>query len=343
VQRPRAAPTLPFAKKATPAAEKCEAVATLLGVPLTSVVKSMVLAIDHADGPTDIVLVLLRADHQLNEVKTRKYLGDYRLARVAEIMQHFGAPPGYLGPVGVSAAVSIVADNSVALMQDFVIGANTAGFHFTGVNWGRDLPEPVTADLRNVVDGDPSPDGAGNLLICRGIEVGHIFQIGTRYAAQMGATYLDETGTLQPFWMGCYGIGVTRLLGAAIEQHADERGMVWPLAMAPFDIVLCPVAYDRSTLVQTQTDSLYTALAERGIDVILDDRGERTGAMLADWELIGIPHRLVIGERNLKQGKVEYQARCDGQPHLLPVEEAVQYIHTRITNPANHQAIRTGS
>jgi len=211
-----------------------------------------------------------------------------------------------------------------------VCGANEADYHYTGVNWGRDVPEPVVADLRNVINGDPSPDGRGSLEICRGIEVGHVFQLGTRYSDSMGATYLDEGGKPQPMQMGCYGIGITRILGAAIEQNFDARGIIWPESIAPFEVVLCPMGYDRSESVRAQTDLLYGELVAAGIDVILDDRGERPGVMFADWELIGVPHRLVIGERGLKEGKVEYQSRRDEQATLLPAADASGIVIERI-------------
>jgi prolyl-tRNA synthetase len=198
------------------------------------------------------------------------------------------------------------------------------------VNWGRDLPEPVVADIRNVVEGDPSPDGQGALAICRGIEVGHVFQLGTKYSDAMGATYLDENGKPASMLMGCYGIGVTRVLGAAIEQNFDDKGIIWPESIAPFEVVLCPMGYDRSDAVREQADKLHDELTAAGIDVILDDRGERPGVMFADWELIGVPHRLVIGDRGLKDGKIEYQGRRDAEATLLPVEGAAQSVIDKI-------------
>jgi prolyl-tRNA synthetase len=224
----------------------------------------------------------------------------------------------------------VVADRTVANMSDFVVGSNEVDYHTTGVNWGRDLPEPVVADVRNVKPGDPSPDGNGTLEVCRGIEVGHVFQLGTKYSEAMGATFLDETGKPQPMIMGCYGIGVTRILGAAIEQNYDERGIIWPEAIAPFEVVLCPMGYDRSDAVREAADKLYAKLCDAGVDVILDDRGERPGVMFADWELIGVPHRLVIGERGLKEGKIEYQGRRDKEPTLLPVDDAAAFAHARV-------------
>jgi prolyl-tRNA synthetase len=215
-------------------------------------------------------------------------------------------------------------------MSDFVVGTNEVDYHTTGVNWGRDLPEPEVADIRNVVAGDPSPDGKGTLEICRGIEVGHVFQLGTKYSDSMGATFLDENGKPAPMQMGCYGIGVTRVLGAAIEQNFDDKGIIWPEAIAPFEVVICPMGYDRSDSVREQADKLYATLQQAGIDVILDDRGERPGVMFADWELIGVPHRIVIGDRGLKEGKLEYQSRRDTEATLLPVDEAADVVMAKV-------------
>ena len=309
----RPAPAKTLEKTATPGKTRCEDVAQLLGVPLTHTVKSVVLSVEKDEGPREIWLLLIRGDHELNEVKAGKLpgMGAFRFASESEILEHFGTPPGYIGPVNVGAAVKIAADRTVAVMSDFVCGANDEGFHYTGVNWGRDLPEPVFADLRNVVAGDPSPDGKGVLEVQRGIEVGHVFQLGTRYSEDMKATYLDENGKPQLMQMGCYGIGITRILGAAIEQNFDAKGIIWPTSIAPFEVVLCPMGYDRSDAVREATEGLYAELVAAGIDVILDDRGERPGAMFADWELIGVPHRVVIGERGLKEGMLEYQGRRD--------------------------------
>jgi len=240
---------------------------------------------------------------------------------VAEIEEYFGCQPGYLGAIGPCKPVKVVADRTVAQMSDLICGANDADFHYTGVNWGRDLPEPdLVADIRNVVAGDPSPDGKGVLSIQRGIEVGHVFYLGTKYSAAMNATYLDENGKPRLFEMGCYGIGVTRILGAAIEQGHDSRGIIWPDAMAPFTVVICPIGYERSVAVRAQADALYQQLSQTGIDAILDDRGERPGAMFADWELIGVPHRVVISERGLKDGTLEYQGRRDAAATPMTVD-----------------------
>ncbi|MCX4165585.1 MULTISPECIES: proline--tRNA ligase [Paraburkholderia] len=328
----RAAPTEPMQKTATPGKAKCEAVAELLNIPLERTIKSIVLATEQEGAEPTIWLLMLRGDHDLNEIKASKLpgLADFRFATEEEIVATFGTPPGYLGPIGTKKPVKVVADSTVANMSDFVVGANEVDFHIAGVNWGRDLPEPVVADIRNVKKGDPSPDGKGVLDICRGIEVGHVFQLGSKYSEAMNATFLDESGKPQPMVMGCYGIGVTRILGAAIEQNFDEKGIIWPESIAPFEIVLCPMGYDRSDAVREHTDTLYAALVEAGIDVILDDRGERPGVMFADWELIGVPHRLVIGERGLKEGKIEYQGRRDTEATLLPVESAAQTVVEKI-------------
>jgi prolyl-tRNA synthetase len=328
----RAAPQEALKKTSTPGKAKCEAVAEYLNIPLERTIKSIVLATENEGAEPTIWLLMLRGDHDLNEIKANKLpgLAGYRFATEQEIVDWFGTPPGYLGPLNTKKPVKVIADNTVANMSDFVVGSNEVDFHTTGVNWGRDLPEPVVADIRNVRRGDPSPDGKGTLEICRGIEVGHVFQLGAKYSEAMNATFLDENGKPQPMIMGCYGIGITRILGAAIEQNFDERGIIWPEAIAPFEVVLCPMGYDRSEAVREQADKLYTQLVEAGIDVILDDRGERPGVMFADWELIGVPHRLVIGDRGLKEGKIEYQGRRDVEPTLLPVDQAAVTVTEKV-------------
>lgn len=308
-------------KVATPEQKRCEDVATFLQIPVTQTVKSLVLAVDQKQGPAKLFMLLLRGDHELNEIKASKVpgLSAFRFASDEEVKTACQSPAGYLGPVGLHSDVPIIADRTIAKMSDFVCGANEAGYHLTGVNWGRDLPEPTVADIRNAVSGDPSPDGKGAVDICRGIEVGHVFQLGTRYSEAMKCTYLDENGKAQAMVMGCYGIGVTRLLGAAIEQGHDEKGIVWPISMAPFELVICPVGYDKSELVRQTADELHQQLQAAGIDVVLDDRGERPGAMFADWELIGIPYRIVVGERSLKEGNVEFQGRQESTAQLIPI------------------------
>ena len=335
----RPAATEVMRKVPTPGKERCEEVADLMGLPLARTVKSIVLAVDHKDGAgramaADIWLLLLRGDHELNEVKAGKLRGlngGFRFAAEAEIRAAFGCRPGYLGPIGARQSVTVVADRTVANMSDFVCGANEEGFHLAGVNWGRDLPEPATvADLRNVVAGDPSPDGNGVLAIQRGIEVGHVFA-GLPYAESMKLSFTDEGGQQRPMVMGCYGIGVTRLLGAAIEQNHDERGIIWPEPIAPFSVVICPVNYRQSEPVRQVADRLHAELESAGVDVILDDRGERPGSMFADWELIGVPHRITIGERGLKQGQVEYAHRRSLQAITVPLEDAVGLVAQRIS------------
>ena len=319
----RAAPAQALAKAPTPATVRCEDVATLLALPLDRTVKSIVLATDK-EGKTELWLLMLRGDHELNEVKASKLAGlkeGFRFATEAEIVEHFGCKPGYLGPVGLKKPVHVIADLTVANMSDFVTGANEVDAHLTGVNWGRDLPEPeAVADLRNVVEGDPSPDGKGRLSIQRGIEVGHVFFLGTKYSEAMNCTYLDETGKPRTMVMGCYGIGVTRLVGAAIEQNHDERGIIWPQSIAPFEVVICPVGWSKSEQVRETATRLYGELTAAGFDVMLDDRDERPGVMFADWELIGVPHRITVGERGLKEGVIEYQNRRDAAAHKVAPE-----------------------
>ena len=336
----RGAATQAMAKTPTPAKSTCEDVAELLKLPLAQTVKSLVLATDELDEKGDVAkttvwLLLVRGDHSLNEVKTGKVPGlkdGWRFATVAEIEDHFGCKPGYLGPIGLKKPVKVIADRTVANMADFVCGANDPDFHLTGVNWGRDLPEPdLVADIRNVVAGDPSPDGKGVLAIQRGIEVGHVFYLGTKkYSVPMGATFLDENGKPQPFEMGCYGIGVTRILGAAIEQNHDDRGMIWPAAIAPFECVICPIGMDRSAEVKAAAEALHDELAAMGIDVVLDDRGERPGAMFADWELIGVPLRVVISDRGLKAGQLELQGRREAAASTVAVAEVAASVKARL-------------
>ena len=324
----RDAPKEAMKKVSTPEQKRCEDVARFLKISLTQTIKSLVLAVDQEHGPATFFMLLLRGDHELNEIKASKVpdLTAFRFASDEEVKAACHSPVGYLGPVGLSSNVQIVADRTVANMSDFVCGANEAGYHLTGVNWGRDLPEPIIADIRNAVAGDPSPDGKGVVDICRGIEVGHVFQLGTRYSEAMKCTYLDENGKSQPMVMGCYGIGVTRLLGAAIEQGHDEKGILWPISMAPFELVICPVGYDKSKLVRQAADDLHQQLQNAGIDVVLDDRGERPGAMFADWELIGATYRVVIGERSLKEGNVEFQGRRESTAQLVPVNEITEKV-----------------
>jgi prolyl-tRNA synthetase len=325
----RAAPTEPLRDVDTPKQTTCEDVAELMGVPLQRTVKLLALI---ADGKLHVLL--LRGDHNLNEVKAGKLpgLAEFRFATDEEIRASFNCPAGFLGPVGIDRSkIRVIADRTVAAMSDFVAGANKPKFHIAGVNWGRDLPEPdLVADIRNVVAGDLSPDGKGTLEICRGIEVGHIFQLRTKYAEAMKATYLDAHGKAQIMEMGCYGIGVSRIVAAAIEQNHDERGITLPAAMAPFQIAIVPIGMGKSAAVREAAEQLYAMLQSAGIEVLLDDRDERPGVMFADMELIGIPHRVVIGDRGLKEGMLEYQGRHDAEAQNVPLQSAPEFIKSRL-------------
>ena len=330
---PRAATVEALEKKSTPGKIRCEDVAEFLGSALTRTVKA--IAVMHQQGEmSEFSLLLIRGDHNLNEIKVNKLPGldPFRFATDAEVEQFLGCRPGYIGPVGVDRSkVRVIADRTVAAMDNFVCGANEAGFHLTGANWGRDLPEPdFVADIRNVVAGDPSPDGKGVLDLCRGIEVGHIFQLRTRYAEALKCTFLNEQGKEQIMEMGCYGIGITRIVGAAIEQGNDDKGIVFPAAVAPFELVIVPMGWGKSAAVREAAEKLYAELAAAGIDVILDDRDERPGSMLADWELIGVPHRVVIGERGLKEGVAEYQGRRDAEAAKLPLADVAAHARAKI-------------
>jgi len=325
---PRNGHTEQMKKVATPGKIRCEEVAEILHQPLTKTVKAIAVLHDE-----QFFLLLLRGDHTLNEVKASKlpFLSPFRFASDEEVERHLGCRPGYIGPVGIPDDIPVIADRTVAQMSDFVCGANEAGFHLMGVNWGRDLREPdYVFDIRNVVEGDPSPDGKGRLSICRGIEVGHIFQLRTKYAEAMKATFLDESGQPRVMEMGCYGIGVTRIVGAAIEQNHDERGIVFPRSIAPFDLAIAPVGYRKSQAVRDGADKLYDELHAAGIDVLLDDRDERAGVMFADLELIGVPHRITIGERGLKDGMVEYQERRDASAIRVPLSEIRDFVLERL-------------
>ena len=313
----------------TPKQTTCEQVAQLLDIPLQRTVKLLALMAEDK-----LHILLLRGDHSLNEIKAAKLPGltDFRFAREDEIRSFFGCPPGFLGPVGLDrTAVRVIADQAVAVMSDFVAGANVAKFHTAGINWARDLPEPdLVADIRNVVSGDISPDGNGTLEICRGIEVGHIFQLRTKYAESMKATFLDAQGKAQILEMGCYGIGVSRIVAAAIEQNYDERGIALPSAMAPFQVALVPIGMNKSEAVKNAVEQLYSELKAAGIEVLLDDRDERPGVMFADMELIGIPHRIVVGERGLKEGSIEYQGRRDTSAQAIPLQNVLEFVQSRI-------------
>ncbi len=327
---PRPAATAALTKVHTPGVKTIDELAAFLKVPATATVKAIVVDGDESTG-NQPVLLLLRGDHELNEVKAQKIAGvknPLTFAAPAAILAAFGANAGSLGPVGFAGRV--VMDRSVAVMADFVTGANEDDHHFTGVNIGRDFPEAEVADLRNVVAGDPSPDGKGTLEICRGIEVGHIFQLRTKYADALNCKFLNEQGKEQIMEMGCYGIGVSRILGAAIEQNNDARGIIWPDAIAPFQVAIVPMGYAKSEAVREAADALYAQLTAAGIDAFLDDRDERPGSLLADNELIGTPHRVVIGDRGLKEGMVEYQGRRDAEATKLAVADVAATVIAKL-------------
>ncbi len=322
----RPAPAEAMRKVETPVQKTCEDVAALLGIPLARTVKSFAVM---GDEDTGFVLALVRGDHAVNEIKLAKLpgLGDYRMATEDEILEHLGSEPGFLGPVAPRKPVTVVADRSVAAMADFVVGANEAGYHLAGVNWGRDLAEPaIVADIRKVVAGDPSPDGQGTLALARGIEVGHVFALGDRYSKAMGCTVLDANGKPVHPLMGCYGIGVSRIVAAAIEQNHDEAGIVWPEAMAPWQVVVCVINPKQDAAVAEAAGSLYRELLDAGIEAALDDRGLRPGAMFADIELIGVPHRVVVSGRGLEAGTYEYRARDSKESENLDRKSLLQRI-----------------
>jgi prolyl-tRNA synthetase len=331
----RSAPVAAMKLEPTPGAAKCEAVAQLLGVPLAQTIKSIVLATDHKDQPSKVWLLLLRGDHELNEIKTGKIPGlnhGFRFATETEIVEHFGCKPGYLGPVKTKLPVKVIADHTVAKMHDFICGANQENAHLSGVNWVRDLPEPdLVTDLRNVVAGDRAPSGNGQLAIQRGIEVGHVFYLGTKYSESMKATFLDETGKPALMEMGCYGIGVTRLVGAAIEQNHDAKGIIWPRALAPFEVVICGVGWGKSEEVRNACESIYASLKAQGVDVILDDRDLRPGIMFAEWELIGPPIRITVGDRGLKDGVVELLCRTETDAARVALADCVAQTIARLS------------
>lgn len=325
----RQAPSEAMHNVDTPKQTTCEDVANLLGLPLQRTVKLIALMANDR-----LHIVLLRGDHSLNEIKVSKIdgLADFRFAREDEVRAFFNCPPGFLGPIGIDRSqVSVIADRTVAAMSDFVVGANIAKFHTAGVNWGRDLPEAdLIADVRNVITGDASPDGKGTLEICRGIEVGHIFQLRKKYSEALQASYLDETGKAQFMEMGCYGIGVSRIVAAAIEQNFDERGIAVPAGMAPFQVAIAPIGIKKSEAVRIAAEQLYAELNAAGIEVLFDDRDERPGVMFADLELIGIPHRIVIGDRGLKEGKVEYQGRKDTEAQSIDLQAIVKLVQSKL-------------
>lgn len=315
-------------KTITPGQKSIEEVSIFLNVTPLQVLKS--IAVIAGDG--GFALLLLRGDHTLNEVKASKILGEFRFATDDEIQRNMGCRPGYIGPV--NSQVRMFVDRAAAALSNFVCGANDDGFHYTGVNFGRDirLDEANVHDIRNVVAGDPSPDGKGTLELCRGIEVGHIFQLRTKYSEALKATYLDEKGQAQTMEMGCYGIGVSRIVAAAIEQNNDERGITLPVAMAPFQVAIAPIGIRKSEAVRNAAEQLYADLSAAGCEVLLDDRDERPGVMFADLELMGVPHRIVIGERSLKEGNVEYQGRRDSAAQAVALQDILKLVQSRLCN-----------
>ena len=332
-EHPRNPPTASLAKVATPGKTACGDVAEFLGIPLNRLVKAIAVVSERDDGGKSFALLLLRGDHELNEIKAAKLdgLSPFRFATETEVIDYLGCKPGYIGPVGVDRErVRVVADRAALALSDFACGANDEGYHLTGANFDRDLPKPEVADIRNVTAGDPSPDGKGILELCRGIEVGHIFQLRRKYSEALQCSFLDESGKSQIMEMGCYGIGVTRIVGAAIEQGNDDRGIVFPAAIAPFSVCIVPMGYRKSAEVQTAADALYRELLAAGVDVLLDDRDERPGVMFADMELIGIPHRLVVGERGLKEGQIEYKGRQDDQATMIPRDAVASLLREKL-------------
>ena len=325
---PRADASEPLRDIDTPTQKTCEDVAALMGISLHRTVKSVALIGRDADGSDQFVLALVRGDHVVNEIKLAKLpgLSEYRLASEAEILDHLGSEPGFLGPLHPRKAIRVIADRTVAAMSDFVVGANKPGFHIAGVNWGRDLPEPEVADIRNVVEGDPSPDGKGTLRMARGIEVGHVFALGRKYSEAMQCSVLDANGKAVHPAMGCYGIGISRIVAAAIEQNHDEAGIKWPAAMAPWQVAICVINPKNDATIAAAAEALHAELLASGIDCVLDDRGLRPGAMFADIELIGIPQRVVVSGRGLEAGSFEYRARSETESENLNRDALLQKL-----------------
>jgi prolyl-tRNA synthetase len=318
-----------MASVATPKKSRCEDVAQALNIPLSGLVKTLAIVPEPTEGETTgLALLLLRGDHELNEIKASKIqgIGAFRFAREDEVKEALGCIPGFIGPVGIKPGIRVIADRTVAVMADFACGANAYDTHLTGVNFGRDLPEPEVTDIRNVVVGDPSPDGKGVLDVVRGIEVGHIFQLRTKYAEALNCTFLNEQGKTEVMEMGCYGIGVTRIVGSAIEQNHDDKGIAFPPAVAPFTVAIVPMGYHKSPAIQQAANELYEELIAAGFDALLDDRNERPGVMFADMELIGIPQRLVVGEKGLAVGQIEAKGRRDTEATMIDRAGVVDYL-----------------
>ena len=334
----RAAPTEDLNEVHTPSANKCELVAGQLELPLAQTVKSVVYHTTDDEGQTQICLLLVRGDHDVNEVKASKLealKNGYRLASEEEIREHFGTNPGFLGPINTLKPIQVIADRTVANMSDWVCGANKEDYHLRGVNWGRDLVEPIVADIRNVVAGDPTIDGSGTLAIQRGIEVGHVFFLGDKYSKALNATFLNEQGKAEALQMGCYGIGVSRIVAAAIEQNHDDKGIIWPISIAPFEVVICPIGWGKSEAVRTEATELYSSLLAAGVEVVLDDRDNRPGVMFSEWELIGVPIRVTIGDRGLANGEVEVQLRSAEESEKVNIADLNTYVLTLYQNLKN--------
>ena len=334
----RAAPTEELNEIHTHNANKCELVAGQLELPLAQTVKSVVYHTTDDEGRTQICLLLVRGDHDVNEIKASKLevlKNDYRLASEEEIFEYFGTKPGFLGPINTIKPIQVIADHTVANMSDWVCGANKEDYHLRGVNWGRDLAEPIVADIRNVVAGDPTIDGSGTLAIQRGIEVGHVFFLGDKYSKALNATFLNEQGKAEALQMGCYGIGVSRIVAAAIEQNHDDKGIIWPISIAPFEVVICPIGWGKSEAVRTEATELYRSLLAAGVEVVLDDRDNRPGVMFSEWELIGVPIRVTIGDRGLANGEVEVQLRSAAESEKVNIADLNTYVLTLYQNLKN--------
>ncbi len=323
-------PTQELAEVFTPDCKTIQNVAEFLKLDVTSTVKTMLIKGLDKNEENTIIALVLRGDHNINELKVEKLngvLSPFEFADEADIVNAIGCTPGSIGPKGLKEkGIRIITDRSAAVMSDFCAGANKDDYHITGLNWERDCPEFEIADLRNVVEGDPSPDGKGTIIIKRGIEVGHIFQLGQQYAEALKATVLDENGKAKVMHMGCYGIGVSRIVAAAIEQNFDEKGILWPESIAPFDLAIVAMNYDKSEAVRNECDRLYSEFKAKGLDVLLDDRKERPGVKFADCELLGIPHRLVVGDKGLANGTLEYKNRTQGENQDIAVADASSFI-----------------
>ena len=324
----RAEPTKPMQEIKTPDQRSIEEVSSFLNIPKEQTIKTLIV---NGIDENSVVALVLRGDHELNEIKAEKLeqvASPLTMASEEAVKGATGCLPGSVGPVGLM--IKVYVDRAASQLSDFICGANTDGIHYANVNWERDLPEGEVVDIRNIVEGDPSPDGKGTLTIARGIEVGHIFKLGKTYSDKMNATVLDENGKSTTMTMGCYGIGVSRVVAAAIEQHHDDKGIIWPATIAPFEVVICPIQMKKSDMVREATEKLYNELISAGIDVLLDDRDIRPGVMFADMELIGIPHRIVIGERSLNDNQVEYRLRSAEENQMIAADGVVEFLQSQL-------------